>query len=401
MVLEPPPPRLAALAVMPFVNVSAEPENEYFSDGMTEELITALGRVEGLRVVSRASVFTFKGKDVDVREVGQRLNVGAVLEGSVRRSGDRVRVSAQLVSSSDGYQLWADSYERKLADVFALQEELTQAIVRSLPLSAAPPRPGLLVRPSTHATEAYTLYLRGRFEALKRSVPALIAGIGHFEQAVGRDPGYALAHAGLAECWLLRGFEEFGDLAPLEAMPRAKAAARLALALDPGLAEGHGWSGVASLLFDWDWEAAESSFRRAIELRPDYSLAHAWYAVFLMSRSRYDEAIARSERAAEIDPLALSIHAVIGQCHHFARRFDEALARHRATLELDPANLRALLWSSRTYRAMGRPEDARPAIERAIARVGRSPALLGELGAVLARLGLRAEALAILGELKG
>ena len=199
---------------------------------------------------------------------------------------------------------------------------------------------------------------------------------------------------------MLRGFEEFGDLAPLEAMPRAKAAAQRALELDPGVAEGHGWSGVASLLFDWDWAAAESSFCRSIELRPDYSLAHAWYAVLLMARGRHDEALAQSEHAAELDPLALTIHTVIGQCHHFARRFDEALARHRATLELDPGNIRALLWSSRTYRAIGRPDAALRTIEQGLARWGRTPGLLGELGTVLARLARRSEALAILDELR-
>jgi len=393
--------RLASMAVLPFANVSADPENEYFSDGMTEELITALGRVEGLRVVSRGSAFTFKGKDVDVREVGQRLNVGAVLEGSVRRAGDRVRVSAQLVSSADGYQLWSDSYERKLADVFALQEELTQAIVGSLPLPVSPSRRRLLVRPSTGTTEAYTLYLRGRFEALKRSVPGLIAGIGHFEQALARDPGYARAYAALAECWLLRGFEEFGDLAPLEAMPRGKAAVRRALELDPDLAEAHCSSAMASLLFDWDWTAAEASFRRAVELRPDFSIAHTWYAVFLMARGRHDEAISRSQLAAELDPLNVTIHALTGECHHFAGRFDEALARHRATLELDPDNARALVWSARSHRALGRPAEALPLVERALARWGRMPVLLGELGTVLALLGRPDEAREVLGELGG
>jgi serine/threonine-protein kinase len=229
----------------------------------------------------------------------------------------------------------------------------------------------------------------------------LVAAIGYFEQAVERDPGYALAHAGLAECWLLRGFEEFGDVAPLEAMPRGRAAARRALELDPGLAEGHGWSGVASLLFDWDWAAAEGSFRRAVELRPDYSLAHAWYAVFLMARGRHDEAIARSQLAAELDPLALTIRGVVGQCYHYGHRYDEALACHRATLEVDPTNMRALLWSSRTFRALGRPADALPAIEQAIAHWGRVPGLLSELGTVLAVLGRPAEAEAIVGELRG
>ena len=398
---EPAPRRLASMAVLPFVNVSADPENEYFSDGMTDELITALGRVEGLRVVSRGSVFTFKGKDVDVREVGQRLNVGAVLEGSVRRAGDRVRVSAQLVNSADGYQLWSDSYDRELADVFALQEEVTQAIVGSLPLAASPSRPRTLVRPSTSATEAYTLYLRGRFEALKRSVPGLTAGIGYFERALERDPGYALAYAALAECWLIRGFEEFGDLAPLEAMPRGKAALRRALELDPDLVEAHCSSAMASLLFDWDWTTSEASFRRAVELRPDFSIAHTWYAVFLMARGRHDEAIARSQVAAELDPLNVSIHAVVGECHHFAGRFEEALARHRATLELDPGNSRALVWSARTYRVLGRPADALPLVERALEQWGRMPVLLGELGVVRAFLGRRDEARAVLAELGG
>ena len=166
---------------------------------------------------------------------------------------------------------------------------------------------------------------------------------------------------------MLRGFEEFGDLPPLEAMPRAKAAAQRALQLDPELAEGHTWSGVIEFLYDWDPVAAESFFRRAIELRPDYSLAHTWYAVFLMARGRHDEAIARSEHAAELDPLALTIQALIGQCHYFARRYEEALDRHRATLEMDPGNLRALIWSARAYRVTGRPADALP-----LARAGRS-----------------------------
>jgi tetratricopeptide (TPR) repeat protein len=355
--------------------------------------------VPGLRVVSRTSAFTFKGREVDIREVGQRLNVGTVLEGSVRRWADRIRVTAQLIDVADGYHLWSDTYERTLADVFVLQEELAQAIVRSLPLPSSRSIPDALIRPSTSATEAYTLYLRGRFFALKRTVEGLVAGIELFEHAIEQDPGYALAHASLAECWLLRGFEEFGDLAPLEAMPRAKVAAQRALELDPKLAEGHTWSGALSFLFDWDPIAAESSFRHAIELRPDYSLAHTWYAVFLMARGRHDEAITRSGHAAELDPLALSIQALVGQCYYYAGRFEEALDRHRATLALDPDNLRALIWSSRAYRMTGRPEQGLRMIEAAIAHFGRSPILLAELGALLARLSRSQEAREILDEL--
>jgi eukaryotic-like serine/threonine-protein kinase len=398
-VVAPSAPRNQAIVVLPFVNMSADPGNEFFSDGMTEELINALSRVPGLRVVSRTSAFTFKGREVDVREIGQRLNVGTVLEGSVRRWEDRLRVTAQLINAADGYHLWSDSYERKLADVFALQEELAQAIVKSLPLSPPGSTPDLLVRPSTTATEAYTLYLRARFFALKRTLNGLVTGIGLFEQAIGHDPQYALAHAGLAECWTLRGFEEFGDLAPLEAMPRAKAAVQRALDLDPELAEGHNWSGVLSFLFDWDPAAAESSFRRAIEIRPDYSHAHTWFAVFLMARGRHDEAITRSRHASELDPLALTIQAVVGLAYYNARRFEEALELHRATLALDPGNLRALIWSVRNYRVTGRPEQGLHMIQDAIARVGRLPICLGEFGSLLARLGRPQEAREVLYEL--
>jgi serine/threonine-protein kinase len=392
-------PKIPAIAVLPFVNMSADPENEFFTDGMTEELINALSRVQGLRVVSRTSVFTFKGRQVDVREVAQMLNVGTVLEGSVRWAGDKLRVTAQLISAADGYHLWSDTYNRDLADVFVLQEELAQAIVRSLPLASSQPAPDVLVHPSTSTTEAYTFYLRGRFFALKRTIEGLVAGIGLFEKAIELDPSYALAYASLAECWMLRGFEEFGDLPPLEAMPRAKAAVQRALQLDADLAEGYTWSGILSFLYDWDPVAAEAFFRRAIELRPDYSFGHGWHAVFLMARGRHDEAIARSGHAAELDPLALTIQALVGQCHYFAGRFEEALDRFRATLELDPGNLRALIWSARAYRETGRLEQALRVVEDAIGRFGRAPILLTELGALLGRLGRPDEAQAILAEL--
>jgi serine/threonine-protein kinase len=196
----------------------------------------------------------------------------------------------------------------------------------------------------------------------------------------------------------LLGFEEFGDLRPLDAMPRARAAALRSLELDPGLAEGHCWAGVVTFLFDWDWGAAEAAFRRAIELRPDYSLAHTWYAVFLMARGRHDEAIARSEHAAELDPLAFTIQAVLGQCLYFARRYDEALERHRATLELDPGNLRAWLWSARSYRREGRLDEASRMVEAAIERCGRVPTLLGERGVLLALAQRPGDAAAVLDE---
>jgi serine/threonine-protein kinase len=390
------PPRITAIAVLPFVNISADPENEYFSDGMTEELINALSRVEGLRVAARTSAFTFKGRDVDVREIGQKLNVNAVLEGSVRRAGDRIRVAAQLITTVDGYQLWSDTYDRQLVDVFELQDELARAIVGRLPL---PPAATTLVQPATSRPEAYTLFLKGRFQLYRRTIESLATGIGFLDQALALDPGYALAHASLAEAWVFRGFEEFGDLPPLIAMPRAEAAVRRALEIDPRLGEGHCITGMLRLVFDWQPLAAEASLRRAIELKPDHALAYTWSAVTMLVQGRPDEALARAQHGSDLDPLAINIHSVIGLCHHFAGRFDEALDRHRATLELDPANLRALVWTARTHRVIGWFDDALRVSEEAIERVGRLPVLLAERGAALGRLGRHEEAAATLAEL--
>ena len=391
--------RIASIGVLPFANMSADPQNEYFSDGMTEELINALGQVPGLRVAARTSAFTFKGREVDVREVGRRLDVAAVLEGSVRRAGGRIRVAAQLVSAADGYRIWSATFDRDLADVFALQEELAQAIVAALPLPQTP-GPVTLIRPSTSGTEAYSLYLKGRFFTSKRSIEGLSAGIGHFEQAIALDPAYALAHAALAEGWAFRGFEEFGDLSPLLAMPRAETAVRRALELDPSLPEGHCIRAIIRILFDWDTKGAEVALRRAIELKPNLPLAHVWYAVMLLTRGNHEEAIARCEHAVALDPLALSIQAVHGLCCHFAGRFDEALTRHRGILELESANPRALVWSCRTLRVAGRIEEALRMAEEAVARCGRLPVIVGELGTALGLLGRHTEAAATLDDLQ-
>jgi adenylate cyclase len=225
-----------SIAVLPFLDISPDHDNEYFSDGITEELTTLLARVPGLRVVSRTAAFVLKGRSLDTREVGEQLRVEAFVEGSVRKVGDRIRVTAQLVDAATGYQRWSETYDRKLENVFGLQEELSRAIVAALPLgtdrSAA-----VVVRPSTSVLEAYTLYLRGRFHSVRRTPESFKVAIEYFEQAVELDPDYALAHGALAECWMLLGFEEFGELPPMAAMPTAKAAAQRALELDERLAQ--------------------------------------------------------------------------------------------------------------------------------------------------------------------
>jgi serine/threonine-protein kinase len=388
-----------SVAVLPFLNLSPERENEYFSDGMTEELTTALSHVPGLRVASRTSAFAFKGKELDARQIAERLRVGTLVEGSVRKVGNRIRLTAQLVDAGGGYQLWSGTYDRTLDDVFALQQELARSIVAALPLPGAGSAPPPVVPVHTASLQAYTLYLRGRFFALKRSVEGLTVGIEYHEQALEQDPAYALAHAGLAECWALRGFEEFGDLPPADAMPRAREAAEQALRLDPSLPEAHLTRGFVALLYEYDWPRAEACFERAIELRPTNSLAHTWCAVLVLTR-RPHEALARIHHAAELDPMALHVISLVGLTYYFARRYEEAITRHRAFMEMDPGNLRAHVWLTRALMASGRTAEALETVERSIQRIGRQPGLVELLGRLLAITGRPADARKLLDELR-
>ncbi len=320
-----PIPRSVAVAVLPFVNMSADAENEFFSDGMTEELINALAGVEGLRVASRTSAFAYKGRDVDVREIGQRLNVGAVLEGSVRRAGSRLRVTAQLINAADGYHIWSETYDRQLADVFEVQDELSRSIVNTLrpKLVGAGSEP--LVLPPTTNVDAYTAYLKGRFFWNKRTLEGYRKGIQFFELALARDPGFALPYTGIADCWAMLGFDYFGGVPPGEGMPKAKAAALRSLELGGDLAEGHTPLGVVSMLYDWDWSAAEQHFRLALQLKPGYVPALLWYSLFLSVRRRHDESLAVIRRAAELEPLALIVHQSVARSLHYAGRYEEAV----------------------------------------------------------------------------
>jgi serine/threonine-protein kinase len=388
-----------SVAVLPFVNMSPEHEDEYFSDGMTEELTNALTHVRGLRVASRTSAFAFKGKNIDVGDIGARLSVRNIVEGSVRKVGNRIRITAQLVDAVSGYHIWSQVFERTVNDVFTLQEEISQAIVRAVPLKVGRAG-GSLVRPPTALVEAYTLYLRGRYFALKRTCDSLRLAIEYFEQATEIDPAYALAHAGIGECFTLLGFEEFGDLAPNEVMPRAKAAIERALLLDSELAEGHAWRGVLAFLFEYDWARAEDALQLAIELKPTYSLAHTWYSVFLTCMGRHEEALARIHHAEQMDPMAITIQAVVGHTYDMARHVDEALQRYQAVLEMDPNSVRVHAWVARLHFATGRFEHGLKTLEAAIRHLGRPPHLLAQLGRFLAALGRHREAHQVIEELE-
>ena len=354
---------IPTIAVLPLRNVSPEPENEFFSDGMTDDISGALARVPGLRVASRTSSYAFKGKALDVRQIADRLGATLVVEGSLRKVGNRIRLVAQLVSAADGCELWSGTFDRTIADVFELQGELASAIVRALPLGPL----ALPVAAEDGARtdpETYTLYLRGRYWAYKRTIEALQLATEYFDQTVDRDPGYAPAWTGIADCQTLLGLPEFGNLPPRQTMPRAKAAVARALELAPALPEAHLSSGVLSLVYDWDWAAAEHEFQKALRLRPFYPLAETWYAMLLSALGRHEEAVTRVELASKLDPLALTIHLSIGRALYFARRFEEALRSIQATAEMEPGHPNVHIWLCRTLLALGRFDEALQVVER-------------------------------------
>ncbi|MDQ3881513.1 MAG: protein kinase, partial [Chloroflexota bacterium] len=364
-----------SVAVLPFVNLSPERENEYFADGMTEELIGALSKVQGLRVPARTSVFALKGKDLDARAIGDTLKVATVLEGSVRRSGGRLRVGAQLVSAKDNGVLWSETYDRDLADVFQVQDELARAIVGALRLQLKLTNRAdtALVEAPTEDLEAYNLYLQGRYVWNRRTYESLLKAARYFERAVERDSTYAQAYAGLADAYVL--LPAYGPARPKEAFSKARRAAERALALDSTLAEAHTSLAYSLELADYDWAGAEAAFRRAIALNPNYATAHHWYAEYLSIVGRHQEALAEFERARALDPLSRIISADRGLALARAGRYDDAIRELRATLELDPNFFVTHVFLCSAYLSKRRPREAVPECERAAALSRRNGGL--------------------------
>jgi TolB-like protein/Flp pilus assembly protein TadD len=387
-----------SIAVLPFANMSGAPEDEYFSDGIAEEIINALAKVEGLRVAARTSAFSFKGQKTDIPEIARKLNVTTVLEGSVRKAGKRLRITAQLIDVADGCQLWSERFDRELDDIFAVQDEIASAIAKKLEVSVSGGAHGPLVKKATRNMEAYESYLKGR-HAWERFGTNLYAAVEHFERAVALDPEFAPAYAGIADAYGTLGFT--GAMRPREAMPKAKAAATRAVQLDSQLAEAQCALGYVALLYDWDWPAAEKAFLRSIELNPNYShvMHHYGHLYHAFVSYRIDEGIELCRRAAEIDPLAgYSLHGWLANLY-VAGRTAEAIEHLQKELTRDPSafHLRRLL--ALCYTEQGRMEEARAAIEEAVRTSGRHPWAVGELGGLHARCGRTAEAEALQAEL--
>jgi serine/threonine-protein kinase len=359
-------PRGSSIAVLPFVNMSAEPDSEFFSDGIAEELINALSRLEGLHVVARASSFAFKGAQDDVREIGRRLGVTTVLEGSVRRAGNRVRVTAELVSAGDGYRLWSERFDRQLDDVFAIQDEIAAAIADVLQAK-------LLGAPKAYAQEpvksgdprAYEHYLRGRHLWNERTTSALERSVEEFQRALAIDPRHAPSYAGIADSYVILGV--YSHRPQDEVMPQAKAAAEQALAIDASLAEAHTALACVRALYEWDWAAADALFRRAIAHNPQYATAHQWYAMnCLVPQGRFEEAQAELERALALDPLSLAVNTSVGLRFFYARELASAAGALRKTVELNPEFGAAHYFLGHALISMGRYGEAIAALERAV-----------------------------------
>jgi TolB-like protein/DNA-binding SARP family transcriptional activator/tetratricopeptide (TPR) repeat protein len=371
------------IAVLPFTNLSADRENEYFSDGITEELITTLGQVRGLRVASRSSAFAYKSRAVDVREVGRRLGVAAVVEGSVRKSGRTLRITVQLVSTENGYDLWSAAYDREMEDVFAIQEEISRAIVANLVGTLDAGDRVALAERSTRDPQAYDLYLKGRFAWHERTRDGLRRAVEYFTQAIARAPDYARAHVGLGDAYAVSAFYDY--LLPRESYPKAEAAAWRAIELDPTLAAPHATLGYVLTYYYLDWPRAEEEFKRALTADPTYSTAHQWYGNLLTVAGRFADAEREFRAAQEADPLSLIAYAALGWSFYYARRYDAALEQCRRTLALNSNFELAHLWGGWALGEMGRDREAREWIERAVRLSNGSPLTRLALARLLAR----------------
>jgi serine/threonine protein kinase/tetratricopeptide (TPR) repeat protein len=326
---------LDSVAVLPFANGGGDPDTEYLSDGITESVINSLSHVSQLRVVPRSTVFRYKGKESTPEKIGQELNVRAVVTGRVTRRGDAFLVSAELMDVARESQVWGDQYSKKLTDIQGIQEDISKAIAANLRIELNGKEERQITKRDTENPEAYRLYLQGRYYWNQRTNEGVKKGLEYFQQAIEKDPGYALAYAGVADSYAV-GNGEYLGLTPQEARPKAKAAALKALELDDSLAEAHTTLADTYLYYDWDFPKAQQEFLRAIAANPNYPTAHQWYAEYLYAVGRFDDAIAEAKRAQELDPLSVAINGSVAETYYYARKYDQAIEAYKATQKMDP-----------------------------------------------------------------
>ena len=390
--------RMRSIAVLPFVNSSPDPDNEYLSDGITDELIDALSKVKGLRVASRTSVFGLKGKLEDVRAVGALLGVSAVIEGTVRRSGDRLRIAARLSSTDDATLLWSQRFDRTLEDVFALQDEIAHTIVDALRATTFADLSEPLPQRYAGNANAYSLYLKGRYEWNKRTQEGVAAGIKHFQEAVTIDPRYAPAYVGLADSYALH--VDYRSVPVTEGFEAAKAYARKAIELDESLAEAHASLAWSLFIYDWDFTAAEREFKRAIELAPGYATSHQWYAFLLIARGQIEEALIEAHMSQELDPGSVSIRRGLGGVYAYARRYEQARYHTERAIAMNPLAEESYRLLGMALFRQGKVEEAERVLRESAALPGAGPYADATLGYVLAQRGKVDEANAICAKLE-
>lgn len=392
-----------SIAVLPFVNMSADPDNEYFSDGLAEELINALTQIKALQVASRTSAFGFKGLNQSISNIGRQLNVDTILEGSVRKAGQRLRITAQLISVEDGYHIWSERYDREMEDIFDLQDEITRKIVDKLKVNLVQRDSQPLVKRYTENVDAYNLYLKGRYHLNQRTEQSVLKAIDCLERAAAEDENYALPHAGLAEAHILLNIDcprLLCDRDPKEMVSRARQSAQKAIEVDDSCAEAHVALALVCYRLDWDWAGAEREFRLALERNDGLASAHHQYAMFLAAVNRLDDALVEIRKAHELDPLSPIISTAVGRILHFARRFDEAIAQCQRTFELHPRFPGAHFDMGLTYLAKGMFPEARKSFEKLGEISGNPKRGLMELAWVHSCQGQRDEAFELLDQLR-
>ena len=363
--------RIDSIAVLPFVNVSADPETDYLSDGITESITNSISQLPNLAVIARSSVFRYKGRDVDPQTVGRELGVRAILTGRITQRGDSLIISTELVDVTNNHRVWGDQYDRKLTDIIVVQSELSREISRQLRLTLTGDEQKRVTRHYTENTAAYQSYLKGRYYWNKRTGEDIRKSIQHFEQAVAEDPSYALAYAGLADCYLV--IPNYTNIPAQEAYLKAKQMALKALELDDSLAEAHASLGGIKVDYEWDFPGAESELKRAIELNSNYATAHHWYAQYLSEMGRHQEAINEIKRAQELDPFSLIINSIVGDTYIKARQYDQAIEQLRKTVEMDKNFVRSHRYLAAAYQEKGMYSEAIAELQTASTLSGENP----------------------------
>jgi serine/threonine protein kinase/Flp pilus assembly protein TadD len=387
-----------SIAILPFADLSPEKDQEYFCDGITEELINSLTKIEKLKVASGSSAFQFKGKGQDIHEIGEKLKVQTVLQGSVRKAGNRVRITTQLLNVADGYYIWSEKYDREMEDIFAIQDEISLTVADKLAVKLLGEEKAKLIKRHTEDFDAYNLYLKGRYFWNKRTEEGLKKGNDYFFQALEKDSNYALAYSGLADSFIALGSYDY--LSPQETFPKAREAALSALKIDDSLPEAHASLAWITISYGWDLKKAEIEFKRALELNPNYATAYQWHAIQLMFMGKFDEAIRNIKRAQELDPLSLVINADLGQIFYLAHEYDKAIGQLQKTLEIDADFWKSHFHLGQVFMQKGMYEEAISELNKAL-ELSYSDWVFASLGCAYGVSGKRDAALRVLEELNG